>query len=281
MPRPVSPRRAAMQAKQAAPLELPRIPPNAATKAKYQHRMEVLIAALIISGQYWLLARYKRELAETADIGMAILAIEQTANSLARRWQRKFDEQAFGIAGKFSNSLIDRVEAKLRQQLAEAGIPAQFAATPEAAYAREGMIVENAGLVRSIPGKYLGQLVKVMVDGTVKQMPIEEVEALITAPADAVHKRAEAIADHQTRKHTEAIAALRKRELGLNDSVWHHLYIGSVPYGHPPRHSHVMAEGRPYKSNGGCEIDGNFIQPGELPYCHCYSTTILPPRRLI
>lgn len=89
----------------------------------------------------------------------------------------------------------------------------------------------------------------------------------------ANEKRIKTIAQNQLRYATNMVNINNAIELGIEWAIWRH--PPKSVYKTEGRPSHIAADGKKYKLTKGCKIDGEFIQPAQLPNCKCFYELII------
>ena len=85
--------------------------------------------------------------------------------------------------------------------------------------------------------------------------------------------RARFISRDQLAKATESLSRVRMQEIGIEEAVWVHTAVGKTYRG-----THVRMNGRRFRLDKGLydSAVGRWVQPGELPNCHCTKAPIIP-----
>jgi len=83
-------------------------------------------------------------------------------------------------------------------------------------------------------------------------------------------KRIKNIAYNQLHYATNIININKALDLGIERGTWRH--PSEKVYKTHGRPSHIEANGKSFKLNKGCKIDGEYIYPAQLINCKCYYT---------
>lgn len=131
---------------------------------------------------------------------------------------------------------------------------------------------EAAGLIKNI-----GTRAQLELEGAVNRCFMEgrNIGELTEALEKVLHttrRRAINLAFDQTNKVSNSIDRQVKLDLGLNKAIWRHSHAHVRT---KPRADHVAADGREYDLNRGCLISGEYLYPGQAPFCGCYSQAVL------
>lgn len=136
---------------------------------------------------------------------------------------------------------------------------------------QEAAIADNVSLIKSIPEKYLNDVQNDVMRGLQDGWPLDRMSASLQHRYGITKRRADTIARDQCAKVTENLKTKRAIAVGFTEGVWWHS-DGS----RHPRKSHQAANGKRFDLSKGCEIDGEFIFPGQEINCKCFSTFHLP-----
>lgn len=131
---------------------------------------------------------------------------------------------------------------------------------------------EAAGLIKNLGVRAQSELEGAVNRCLMEGRNIGELTEAIEQVLGVTRRRAINLAFDQTNKIEAAMDRQVKLDLGLNKAIWRHSHAWVKT---EPRKSHVAADGREFDLRKGCKIDGEFIQPGEKPYCGCFAQAIL------
>lgn len=246
--------------------------PNAGIEARYRAALDKWVDAMHRSVAYWILAAYRANPPTMAMDASPADSLTREMRKLARRWIRQFDEAAQKMAVLFADGVTKYTEASAKIILKDAGFSIPFKPSKMMTDAFDSVVNENVNLIKSIPQKYLTD-----VEGAV--MRSVQAGRDVGALADELQKihqitrnRAAFIARDQNNKATAVMVKARRLSIGINEAIWVHSGGGVKPR---PSHVKAGAEKRRYNIAEGCEIDGEFIMPGELPNCRCVSRPVI------
>jgi len=232
-----------------------------------------LIDAMVKSVDYWISAEYKKNPPAMAQDATPATALRGTIRKLARRWIRDFNAVADRLSKKFTDQTAEYSDAQMMSELKRAGFAVPFQQTADMKDAYASVIGENVALIKSIPAKYFTDVEGDVMRSVQAGRDLKELTDKLQDRYDLTRRRAAFIAKDQNNKATAVMTKARRLSLGINEAVWVHSGGGVHP-----RESHVKAgrEKKRYDITKGCEIDGEFIMPGELPNCRCTSRAIIP-----
>ena len=131
---------------------------------------------------------------------------------------------------------------------------------------------ENTALIKSIPREYLGKVSKVVSRSIASGSGADEIYQHVKQYAGVTERRAQFIAEDQTRKVYNGLNAKRMTSAGLDEFEWLHSGGGMHPR---PFHEDEL-NGEVFKVSDPPVIDddtGETGIPGDLPNCRC---TMIP-----
>jgi uncharacterized protein with gpF-like domain len=213
----------------------------------------------------------------SADLNKRVLAayhtdeLDAVMQSVGDEWQVKFDKLAEKMATDFVSSGQRYASQSFAAALKDAGWTVDFKMTIPMRSVMDEVITDNVGLIKSIPAKHLSQVRDVIQESISRGRDLHYATEELANRFGVTKRRAAFIAQNQNNKMTAQFNRVRREELGITEAIWRHSHAGKEP-----RASHVHADGRKFNVTDGCMIDGEFIQPGELPRCRCYSVPVLP-----
>ncbi len=222
------------------------------------------------SVRYWLIANYRASGALAMDASPAIV-MRLAMNKLIRRWQKKFDELAAHLAGRFTERVQKNGDLNLGNALKEAGFTVEFKMTPVMRNALDASISENVSLIRTISQQHLSQVEQLVIRSVERGRDLEMLTDELERRYGLTRKRAALIARDQNNKATSALQAARQRALGITEGVWRHSHAGKTF-----RQSHVKADGERFDLSKGLFLDGKWVMPGEEINCKCGWEPVIP-----
>lgn len=246
---------------------------NAGVRARYQRDLDKLVDEMAHSIEYWIEAAYKANPPSIAQDALPSKELAKRLNEVGKRWIKRFDEMAATIAERFIQSGKKATDSSMQQSFKDAGWTVQFKPTKAIRDAMNASIIENTGLIKSIPEQYLKNVQGTIMRGVANGRDLKQISDELQKHYGVTKRRAAFIARDQANKANATITQARRIELGLFKAIWIHSSGGRTP-----RPSHVKAgkDKLEFDVRTGAEIDGEFIQPGYLPNCRCVSRTILP-----
>ena len=249
--------------------------PNKGVEAAYHKRLDQLVSDMVRSFDYWITAAYKANppRMEVAMDAHPSQALAKRIRALTKQWEKRFNDVAKTVAEKFVDSGQVATTKAFQSALKDAGWTVDFQMTPAMRDAANAAVVENVGLIKSIPQKYATEVEGIVMRGFVNGRDLAYITEGLAKQTGICRRRAATIARDQSNKLTAAVTQARRVELGLFEAIWQHSGGGKEP-----RQSHVKAgkDKLKYDVREGAYIDGDYIRPGELINCRCVSKTVLP-----
>ena len=259
---------------------------NAGVEAAYKKQLDRWIDAMHKSLTWWITAQYRANppmsLAQDAGLesfrdGSPANAMRRAIHRMSRRWLKAFDKGADDLAKYFVDKAAGATDVQLKDILKKAGFTIQFKTTAEVNNAMQAAIGENVGLIKSIGSEHLSQVEGLVMRHMQTGRDLGALTKDLTERYDITKRRAAFISKDQANKMTAVINRTRQAELGITQARWKHSGAGRHP-----RISHLAAgrdnggKGKLYDVAKGCEIDGEYIWPGQLPNCRCTSQSVIP-----
>lgn len=249
--------------------------PNVGVERWYSQRLDQLVSDMTRSFDYWITAAYKANppRMEVAMDALPSQTLSKRIRALTKQWEKRFNDVAKTVAEKFVDSGQVATTKAFQSALKDAGWAVELQMTPAMRDAANAAIVENVGLIKSIPQKYATEVEGIVMRGFVNGRDLAYITEGLAKQTGICRRRAANIARDQSNKLTAAVTQARRVELGLFEAIWQH--SGG---GREPRQSHVKAgkDKLKYDVREGAYIDGDYIRPGELINCRCVSKTVLP-----
>lgn len=244
---------------------------NAGVAARYDYRLRLLISRMHRDTLREIQAHYRRAEPELAQDANPVTSLKIILGKLRKKWSSIFADQAAALAEQFVRGCQNDSEGDLRRRLKRAGFGITF--KPNADLKRRlGLAIEqNVGLITSISEQYHDGVEALVTNAVLKGGDLGRLTRGLQARYGISERRAASIARDQNHKINQSVERMRCTGLGLKEARWRH-----VGGGRHPRADHVQANGTRYLIAEGCKISGEYIQPGELPNCHCRAEFIIP-----
>ena len=202
-------------------------------------------------------------------------------NQLMQKYGDKFSDRA----KKLSKSLIKRTDRYSNGQVKQAlsdmlGDKAKnfalsgSAISAEKADAIKALLFENVSLIKSIPNEYFKQITGAVARSIENGNGISWLASELKKYGYSTERRAQLIAQDQTRKAYNSINLRNFQEAGIRKFKWLH----SGGSAHPREYHRDVLNGNIYDMNDPPVIDpktGEKGFPGQLPYCRCVMCAVL------
>lgn len=255
--------------------------PKAALFSFYKKKLLGLIDEMHNSVVYWLLSKYKKRIpsilkdrANPLYLRVYRLVmddspardLEKRFKKLTRQWNRRFDELAEPLARDVVGSANTATTAALLYNLKRRGFVVTIKNTYTTNSVMRALIIENIGLIKSIPQKYFLEVQGIIMRGIAQGRDAGLITEALTERFGVVKRRAALIARDQTNKAVETISRERSKSLGITKGVW--IHRGGEK---KPREAHLNMDGQIFDLEEGCYDSsvGRNVQPGELVNCNC------------
>lgn len=241
---------------------------NAGITVAYRKKIMRLVDEMQRSYVYWLKATYRADPPVMAQDAMPARELEKTLADLGVRWQKQFDAVAPELARFFAKSVSAQSDAVLKSILRKAGYSVKFSMTKALRDVMKAEIVENVGLIKSIPQQYHTQVQGMVMRSVQTGRDLAGLSKEMQKRYGITKRRADFIALDQNNKATSAIQRIRQTELGIEKGKWLHSHTGREP-----RPTHVANDGKTFSiAEGWYDPDPRVkrrIWPGELIRCRC------------
>ena len=142
------------------------------------------------------------------------------------------------------------------------------------AVAMEQAAAQNAGLIESIPVKYLGRVQRAVSEAFSSGQRFESLAETIEKIGGITARRAKFIARDQTAKMSSAFNEIRQVGAGIKKYVW------STSHDERVRPLHNQMNGEVVAWNDPREVDGERVHPGQAPRCRCVALPVLEPAEM-
>lgn len=262
------------------PKVLAAVRPNEGLEAAYRAKIDRLVGDMHASLLYWLTAAYRAKPPEMAADDVFVdmssgMAMRAAMRKLARRWQRNFDKAAPELAKWFSQAAADRSDRQLMAILKRGGFTVSFKMTAAANDVMQATIGEQVGLIKSIAEQHLSQVEGLVMRSVSLGRDLGTLADEIEARYGVTKRRAALIARDQNNKATATMQRVRQLGLGIKQAQWCHSHAGAHPR---PSHVKAAADKVVYDVEKGWydPDEGQYIWPGTLINCRCFSRPILP-----
>ena len=253
------------------------IRPPIAIERAYHKKLKDLIKEMDRSLYWWLRADYRK--AEPEIVGDSAMSdLRAKLKKLTKVWEKKFDEEALGIATWFADNMQKHTTRSLQNQMKKAKLAAlgfdldfNYHSRKERAVF-QSIVEQNVNLIKSIASEHLTRVQGVVLRGIETGHDLSRMTQDLTESYGVSERRAAIIARDQTAKASNNLSRQRLMDYGVTKGKWMHTSSGKTY-----RDSHVQMDGEIYDIEQGCYDDdyGDYIQPGELVNCHCVCVPVI------
>ena len=255
------------------PIRLAPVRPNLGVEAKYQRRIDAMIAAMQRDVARTAMRAYRANPPAMAADESPAAAMRNTMNALSRDWGKRFDDFAKSESRSFGKASTSAATRSFAAALKKAGFTIEFKMTAVAQDIMTATIAEQVNLIKSIPEQYLTQVEGMVMRSVQAGHDMGTLAKGLQDQYGVTKRRAALIARDQNAKATAAMTRARQDEIGIEEADWMHSSAGRVP-----RNTHVQNNGKRYNIKLGW-LDpavGIRIWPGTLVGCRCVSRSIIP-----
>lgn len=254
-------------------IALPAVHASAGVKAKYQAKLDALIAEMQADIVAEISSTYRENPPELAEDASPARTLQALIARLTRKWQDQFAAAAPELADYFATAATDRAEGALRRILKKGGWTVKFDPTRATNDVFQATLAENVGLIRSIASEHLSEVQGLVMRSVAAGRNLSTLTDELQHRYAITRRRAKLIALDQNNKATSSIVRTRQIELGLTEAEWMHSGGGKHPR---PLHVKAGREKLRYDLRKGAYIGGKWIFPGEEINCRCVGRTIIP-----
>lgn len=247
---------------------LPNFRPNAGIQAAYRFELNKLLR----SARNEVMAEIADHWVEPKPVAMDAAAdfLARTIDKLIGRWMTSLSDLPKKIARKFVGQTAGALDRNLSSTLKKAGFTADLQLTDYTREAMRAAVGMNVGLIKSIPGEYLGDVQKYVWEAVEGGFDLKTLTDNLDHAYHIGRNRAKLIARDQANKVHAVMEQARRKELGIKKATWSHSAAAKEP-----RKSHVAANGKEFDVERGMLIDGEYILPGQKINCGCTSRSII------
>ncbi len=258
-----------------------RLNPNAGIMAWYVRELRKLTHAMT--------AECRARLKEIYATGYPDIAFDESISSQARialnelleKYGDKFSRRAKTLArdlvnrtNRYSNNQVNRAIKDMLSDKAKDFTLSLSVTSAEKKEIFKALIFENVSLIKSIPNDYFKQITGAVARSIENGEGIRWLARQLRKTGYSTERRAQLIAQDQTRKAYSCINLRNFQEAGIRKFRWLHSGGSANPREY---HKNVLS-GNVYDINDPPIIDKNTGErgfPGQLPYCRCVMCAVL------
>lgn len=247
---------------------LPDFRPNAGIKAGYQADLNRLLRSVRNEVVQAVQQNWVAPSPVAMDNATDILA--RVIDSIFSRWVTSLNDLPQKIARTFVGRTKANYDRQLGAALKKSGFTVDLQMTEFTAKAVRASVGVNVGLIKSIPGEYLGDVQKMVWESVEGGFDLKTLTDNLDHAYHIGRNRCKLIARDQANKAHAAIEQARRQELGITKAIWRHSAAAREP-----RKSHVDANGKEFDVNKGMYLDGKWVLPGQEINCGCTSRSVI------
>lgn len=203
-------------------------------------------------------------------------------NQLYKKYSDKFSQKAKDLAksllkktNKYSNNQINTALKAMLGAAAKDFILKGAAISPEKSEIMKALLFENVSLIRSIPNEYFKQITGSVARSIENGEGIKQLVKELNSYGAKTNRRAQLIAQDQTRKAYNAINLRNFQENGIKKFRWLH----SGGSREPRKYHKDVLNGEIFDIDKGAPNESGktpaYIYPGQEPYCKCIMQAVL------
>lgn len=247
---------------------LPDFKPNAGIRAEYRAELNRLLRSarnevVAAVADYW-----QKPQPIAMDAAHDLLA--RIIDKLIGKWMTSLDTLPQKIARKFVGQTSAGLDRNLSAALKKSGFAVNLQLTDYTKEAMRASVGMNVGLIKSIPGEYLGDVQKYVWEAVEGGFDLATLTDNLDHAYHIGRNRCKLIARDQSNKVHAAMEQARRKELGIKKAIWRHSAAAKEP-----RHSHVQANGKEFDVEKGMYLDGKWVLPGQEINCGCTSKAVI------
>lgn len=248
------------------------VAPNQDIKYYYRRQLKRLIKKMNAETLKAIESGYKRNESLIIGDSKPVNNLTKIINKVKIKYQQLFTLLAGVLADKVISKINKDITQKISKDLKNKGIPIIDSDTQSRSYrtVKQSLIKANVALIKSIPAKYFAEIEQIVMESASRGRDLSYMADELQKRYGVVRRRAELISRDQNDKITSALNIARQKDLGITKNIWVHSHAGKEP-----RKSHVAANGKIFDINVGLKIDGEYIFPGQLINCRCFSRPVL------
>ena len=250
------------------PLTIPDISVNAGIEQWYVNQLTKLVKEMRADVQSEIIKGFRHE-AKIAQDGITDY-VAHAIELIAYQWEQKLDALAPEIAKEFINRTVTNYDNLMKSHLRKSGFTVRFQTTQFQRDALQASIKENVSLIKSISSQHLERVQGDVWRCVTSGYDLKGLTDSLANDYGISWRRAANIARDQSGKAHATIELARRKELGITKAIWMHSHAGKKP-----RPSHVKANGQIFEVDKGMYLDGEWVQPAQLPNCRCTSRSII------
>lgn len=247
---------------------LPDLKPNAGIRAAYRAELNRLLRSARNEVVQAVAQHWQKPQPVAMDAARDILG--RVIDSLIARWMTSLNDLPQNIARRFVGQTRSALDRNLGAALKRSGFAVNLQLTDVTREAMRASVGMNVGLIKSIPGEYLGDVQKYVWEAVEGGFDLATLTNNLDRAYHIGRNRCKLIARDQANKAHAAMEQARRQELGIKKAIWMHSAAAKEP-----RLSHVKANGKEFDVDKGMYLDGKWVLPGQEINCGCTSKAVI------
>lgn len=247
---------------------LPDFSPNAGIRAAYRAELNRLLRSARNEVVQAVANNWQAPQPVAMDATRDILG--RVIDALIAKWMTSLNDLPRQIARKFIGQTAGALDRNLGSALKKSGFAVNLQLTDFTKEAMRASVGMNVGLIKSIPGEYLGDVQKYVWESVEGGFDLATLTDNLDRAYHIGRNRCKFIARDQANKAHSAMEQARRKELGIKKAIWMHSAAAKEP-----RQSHVKANGKEFDVEKGMYLDGKWILPGQEINCGCTSKAVI------
>lgn len=254
---------------------IPNSPPSWAIGHEYESHLLHFTHAMLNDVLHHIEAVYRQHNAVICNIvgdANPITALSKELRIRMGYWIKFATLHAKSKATIFVDQIQDKVYNHYKQEINRNKLIKQLTVglnkrSKRALYTKQATIADNVNLITNISLVLKERITRIVMEASQRGRDFKYLESELEKTNEFAAWRVKLIARDQLNKATEVMNTASLVDLGFKQGVWNHSNASVVP-----RQSHLHANGKVYRLDQGCLIDGEYIYPAQLIGCNCFVT---------
>lgn len=247
---------------------LPNFQPSAGIRAAYHAELARLLRSARNEVMQAVAHNWQAPQPVAMDAARDILG--KIIDRLIAKWMTSLNDLPQKMARRFVGQTAGALDRGLSATLKKSGFAVNLQLTETTKEAMRVSVGMNVGLIKSIPGEYLGDVQKYVWESVEAGFDLKTLTDNLEHAYHVGRNRAKLIARDQSNKVHAVMEQARRKELGIKKAIWRHSAAAKEP-----RKSHVEANGKEFDVDKGMYLDGEWVLPGQPINCGCTSSSVL------
>jgi SPP1 gp7 family putative phage head morphogenesis protein len=247
---------------------LPDFRPNAGIRASYRAELNSLLRSARNEVMAAVAGHWQPAPAIAMDAARDVLG--RVIDTIIAKWMTSLNDLPQKMARRFVGQTAGALDRGLSATLKKSGFAVNLQLTDATKEAMRVSVGMNVGLIKSIPGEYLGDVQKYVWESVEAGFDLKTLTDNLEHAYHVGRNRAKLIARDQSNKVHAVMEQARRKELGITKAIWRHSAAAREP-----RKSHVAANGKEFDIEKGMYLDGEWVLPGQPINCGCTSSSVL------